>query len=280
MRRRRRFLRWMRRLLGLHLPVLAIVAFAIAPYAWTFLTSITPELDLNVEVRYFPRHPTADNYARLFANIHFGRNVRDSLIVACGTTLLGLSLTLTASYSFSRFKFRFRGPLLIQFLVVNMFPVVLLLIPLFIVMRVLGLMDTHAALIIAYSTFTIPFSTWMMTSFFRAIPKELDESAQMDGLGRIATMLRIVIPIAAPGIAATAIYIFVTAWNEFIYAAVFTTSRVRTIPVALQNMVGEYQIAWGLLTSGGTVAALPVVVLFFFVQKQLISGMTAGAVKG
>lgn len=276
----RRRTRALRRLLGLHLPVLAIVAFAVAPYVWTFLTSITPERDLNVEVRYFPRHPTADNYRRLFANVHFGRNVVDSLIVATGTTALGLSLTLSASYSFSRFRFRFRGPLLIQFLVINMFPVVLLLIPLFIIMRVLRLMDTHAALIVAYSTFTIPFSTWMMTSFFRAIPKELDESAQMDGLGRLGTMVRIVIPIAAPGIAATAIYIFITAWNEFIYAAVLTTSRVRTIPVALQNMVGEYQITWSLLTSGGVLAAFPVIGLFFFVQKQLIGGMTAGAVKG
>jgi multiple sugar transport system permease protein len=267
-------------LLSLHLPVLAIVAFAIAPYVWTFLTSITPERDLNLEVRYFPRHPTMGNYARLFANIRFGRNVRDSLIVASGTTVLGLALTTTASYSFSRFTFRFRGPLLIQFLVINMFPVVLLLIPLFIIMRILGFMDTYMALIIAYSTFTIPFSTWMMTSFFRAIPKELDESAQIDGLGRIGTMVRIVIPIAAPGIAATAIYIFITAWNEFIYAAVLTTSGVRTIPVALQNMVGEYQITWGLLTSGGVLAALPVIVLFFFVQKQLTGGMTAGAVKG
>jgi multiple sugar transport system permease protein len=260
--------------------VLAIVAFAIAPYAWTFITSITPERDLNVEVRYFPRSPTADNYARLFRYVHFGRSVADSLVVACGTTALGLSLTLTASYSFSRFRFRMRAPLLIQFLVINMFPVVLLLIPLFIIMRVLGLMDTHVALIVAYSTFTIPFATWMMTSFFRAIPRELDESAQMDGLGRIGTMVRIVIPIAAPGIAATAIYIFITAWNEFIYAAVFTTSRVRTIPVALQNMVGEYQIAWGPLTAGGVLAATPVIALFFFVQKQLVSGMTAGAVKG
>jgi multiple sugar transport system permease protein len=278
--RRRRRARRLRRLLGLHLPVLAIVAFALAPYVWTFLTSITPERDLNVEVRYFPRRPTAENYARLFANIRFGRNVGDSLVVASGTTALGLLLTLSASYSFSRFRFRFRGPLLIQFLVINMFPVVLLLIPLFIIMRVLGLMDTHLALIIAYSTFTIPFATWMLTSFFRAIPTELDESAQMDGLGRLGTMVRIVFPIAAPGIAATAIYIFITAWNEFIYAAVFTTSRVRTIPVALQNMVGEYQITWSLLTAGGVIAALPVVAMFFFVQKQLISGMTAGAVKG
>jgi multiple sugar transport system permease protein len=272
--------RAIRRILGLHLPVLLIVLFALAPYAWTFISSLTPEADFGKEFRYFPSRPTGQNYVRLFRNISFARNIMDSLTVAAGTTALGLALTLTASYSFSRFRFRFRTPLLIQFLVINMFPIVLLLIPLFIIMRTLGLMDTHLALIIAYSTFTIPFATWMMTSFFRAIPRELDESAQLDGLGRLGTMIRIIIPIAMPGIAATGIYVFITAWNEFIFAAVFTSSRVRTIPVALQTMVGEFQVAWGLLTAGGVLAALPVVLLFFFVQKQLIHGMTAGAVKG
>jgi multiple sugar transport system permease protein len=167
-----------------------------------------------------------------------------------------------------------------QFLVINMFPIMLLIVPLFIIMKNLNLMDTSLALIIAYSTFTIPFSTWMMTSFFNAIPIELDEAGQIDGCSRLGTMFRITIPIALPGILSTGIYIFITAWNEFIYAAILTGRNVRTIPVALQNMIGEYQIEWGLLTAGGVLSALPVLILFFFIQKQLIHGMTSGAVKG
>ena len=269
------------RFLTLHLPVLLILAYALGPYVWTFLSSITPEEDLySAEFRYLPEHPTITNYTRLFDKIDFASNMRDSLIVAFSTMIVGLGITVSASYGFSRYKFRGRNLLLIQFLVINMFPIVLLLVPLFIIMRTLELMDTYFALIIAYSTFTIPFSTWMMTSFFNAIPRELDESAQIDGCNRFMTMLRITIPIAMPGIAATGIYIFITAWNEFLYAAVLTGTNVRTIPIALQNMIGEYKIAWGLLTAGGVLSAVPVIILFFFIQKQLIGGMTAGAVKG
>lgn len=141
-------------------------------------------------------------------------------------------------------------------------------------------MDTHFSLIIAYSTIAIPFSTWMLTSFFNSIPIELDQAAQIDGCTNMQAMIRVTIPIAFPGIVSTGIYIFITAWNEFLYAAILTNSSVRTIPVALQNMIGEYQIEWGLLTAGGIVSALPVIILFFFIQRHLISGMTAGAVKG
>ncbi len=270
--------RW--RLLTLHLPVLLIIFFALGPYLWMFISSITPEKEMDIEFRYFPRNPTLENYSRIFQKIDFASNLKDSLIVAFATMVLGLGISVTASYSFSRFNFRGRSYLLIQFLIINMFPIVLLLIPLFVIMRVLSLIDTYFALIIAYSTFTIPFSTWMMTSFFNAIPKEVDESALVDGCTPFGAMLRVVIPIAMPGISATGIYIFITAWNEFLYAAILTGTKVRTIPVALQNLIGEYEIAWGLLTAGGIISAIPVIILFFFIQKRLISGMTAGAVKG
>ena len=268
-----------RRLFILHLPILIIVLFALGPYIWMFISSLTPEKDLYTEFRYFPKNPTFENYIRIFQKINFASNMMDSLIVAFTTMMLGLSISVTASYSFSRFRFLGRNYFLIQFFVINMFPIVLLLIPLFVIMRFLNLLDSHFSLIIAYSTFTIPFSTWMMTSFFNAIPKELDESALVDGCTRLSAMVRVVIPIAMPGIAATGIYIFITSWNEFLYAAILSGTRVRTIPVALQNLIGEYEIAWGLLTSGGVISAIPVIVLFFFIQKQLISGMTAGAVK-
>lgn len=199
---------WLR-LLTLHLPVLLIILFALGPYIWMFISSITPEKEMDIEFRYFPRNPTLENYGRIFQKINFSSNMKDSLIVAFATMVLGLGISVTASYSFSRFKFRGRNYLLIQFLVINMFPIVLLLIPLFVIMRVLNLIDTYFALIIAFSTFTIPFSTWMMTSFFNAIPKEVDESALVDGCNRLSAMLRVVIPIAMPGISATGIYIFI-----------------------------------------------------------------------
>ncbi len=271
----------LRKIFTVHLPVFAIVLFAIGPYIWSVISSITPEREMYTsEFRYLPQNPTTENYGRLFTKVNFLANLGDSLVVATFAMLFGLAVSVTASYSFSRFKFRGRRPLLIQFLIINMFPIVLLLIPLFVIMSRLHLRDTYIALVLAYATFAIPFSTWMMTSFFNAIPRSLDEQAQIDGCSRFTAMIRVIIPIALPGIAATAIYIFITAWNEFVFASVLTGNDVQTIPIALQNMVGQYQIEWGLLTAGGVVSAIPVLILFFFIQKQLISGMTAGAVKG
>ena len=269
------------RLLTLHLPMAAIVLFAIGPYLWMLLTSLKHESTLFSAGRtLLPDAVTLENYIRLFSKTAFLKNLGHSFIVASGAVVLGLSVSITAAYSFSRYRFKGRRPLMLMFLLINMFPVVLLIIPLFIIMKHLNLLDTHAGLILAHSTFAIPFATWMMISYFNAVPRSLDEAAQVDGCRPISAMIRVVLPVTLPGIIATGIYIFITSWNEYLYASVLAGQDVRVLTVAVQTLIGEYEIAWGLLTAGGVVGALPVTLLFMFIQKRLISGMTQGAVKG
>lgn len=271
----------LRRLVTLHLPMAVIVLFALGPYLWMLLTSVKPESELFSPQRTLLPHAwTIENYVRLLTKTSFLVNIGHSLIVALGTVALGLSLSLTAAYAFSRFRFPGRRLLMMKFLLVNMFPLILLIIPLFIIMRQLNLLDTHLALILAHSTFSVPFATWMMISYFNAIPRSLDEAAMVDGCSAIGAMFRVVLPLTLPGVIATGIYIFITSWNEFLYASVLAGQEVRTLTVAVQTLIGEYEIAWGLLTAGGVVGALPVTLLFMLIQKRLISGMTQGAVKG
>jgi len=270
-----------RRLWALHLPMAAIVLFALGPYLWMALTSIKQESTLFApERRLLPAAATLENYVRLFSKTTFLTNLGHSLIVALGTMALGLAVSITAAYAFSRFRFPGRRILMLQFLLINMFPIVLLIIPLFIIMRNVGLLDTHVGLVLAHSTFSIPFATWMMISYFDAIPRTLDEAAMVDGCGPVGAMLRVVLPLTMPGIIATGIYIFITSWNEYLYASVLAGQNVRTLTVAVQTLVGEYEIAWGLLTAAGVVGALPVTVLFMLIQRRLVAGMTQGAVKG
>jgi len=269
----------LRRIVTVDLPVVLILVFTLSPYLWMALTSVTQKSKL------FTDGPslvgaTLENYVRLFATVGFGANLLDSLIVAMGTVIVGLALSVPAAYAFSRFRFRGRRLLMLQFLLINMFPLVLLILPLFILMRSLGLVDTHLALIVANSTIAIPFSVWMMTSYMNGIPRSLDEAAMTDGCTRFGALYRVVLPLCTPGIIATGVYIFITAWNEYLYALTLGGRSVRPITVAIQTLIGEYQVEWGLLTAGGIVGAMPATLLFLVIQKRLIAGMTQGAVKG
>ncbi|KFC61581.1 ABC-type sugar transport system, permease component [Bosea sp. LC85] len=269
-----------RRILEVELPVLLIVLFALGPYAWMILTSLKPQVELSAwPLHYWPREATLEHYRDLIARTSFAGSLGNSLIIAVGASVLGLGVSIPAAYAFSRFRFSGRRGLLTGFLVINMFPVVLLIIPLFLMMRRLGLIDTYLGVILGHSTFSIPFAIWMLTSYFNAIPKDLDEAAMIDGASRLQTIRLIILPLLMPGVVTAGIYIFITSWNEYLFAMMLSGQAVRTVTVALQLFIGEFTIQWGLLTAGGTLIALPVTFLFLLVQRRLVGGLTAGAVK-
>lgn len=271
----------LRRILTTDLPVLIIVLFAMAPFAWMVLTSLTPTAVLSATgVSLTPQGWSLDNYARLLRQTSFLDNMLDSLIIAVGTVFLGLAVAVTAAYAFSRFRFAGRKLLMLQFLLINMFPIVLLILPLFVLMRKAGILDTHFGLILANATVAIPFAVWMLTSYIGAIPKSLDEAAMIDGCSRLTALRRVVLPLTMPGIISTGIYIFITAWNEYLYALTLGGRNVRPVTVAIQTLIGEYQIEWGLLAAGAVVGAMPATILFLIVQRRLVGGLTQGAVKG
>lgn len=270
----------LRQFLEVELPILLILLFAIAPYLWMVLTSVKPNSDIaRFPVQYLPSSPTLEHYQVLLAKTSFLRNLFNSLVVALGAVVLGLGVSVPAAYAFSRFRFAGRGALLVLFLVINMVPVVLLIIPLFVLMRQFGLLDSFVGIVMGHATFAIPFSVWMMTSYFNALPVELDEAALMDGASRMQTIRHVVLPLAMPGIVTTGIYIFVTSWNEYLFAMMLSGQNVKTVTVALQSFIGEFTVQWGLLTAGGTLIAIPVTILFLIIQRRLVGGLTAGAVK-
>lgn len=263
------------------LPLAGLLIFMLFPFIWTFITSIKAPAELYAQpIVYWPKQPGLQNYVRLFREVNFFRNMLNSGIVAILTVGISLLVSLLAAYAFSRYAFKGKYLVMGLFLLINMFPNILLLIPLYSTMRALKLLYTPFSLVIAYSTFTIPFSVWLLTGYLNDLPQALEEAGMVDGCNRRQAFIRIILPLTRPGIIATGIYIFITAWNEFIYAVMFTNEASRTIPVALQALVGQFNIQWDLLTAGGIVTIIPILIMFLIVQKKLIEGLTAGAVKG
>ncbi len=267
-------------ILFFYIPLILLIVFALFPYLWTFLTSIKTEKELyTIVLHYIPKQPTLENYITLFKKTNFFRSMVNSFLVAGATSIISLLVSILAAYAFARFNFKGKTFFMVSFLLINMFPPVLLLTPLFTIMQKIDLLYTPYSLIIAYSTFTIPFSVWLLTGYIQDLPVSLEEAAMVDGCSRLGAFFKITLPLTIPGIVATGIYIFITAWNEFIFALMFTNEATRTVPVALQTFIGQFEIQWGLLTAGGVITTIPVVVLFMFVQKNLVEGLTAGAVK-
>lgn len=261
---------------------LSIVIFAMFPVLWALLTSLKPESDIvTATIRYIPDRVTFENYVAIWTRSNFPTLIANSAVVTLTTVVICVVTGTLASYAVARYRFRGRRELMLFYLVVRMFPAVMIIVPLFILMRSVGLLDSRLGLALAYTTFLLPVFIWMMKGFFDAVPSELEEAARIDGASRIGAMLRIVLPLVLGGLVATAVFVAIGAWNEFLFALMLTTSTgSRTWPVGLQLMVGEFQLPWGALSAGGIISIVPVVVLFAIVQRAMVRGLTAGAVKG
>jgi arabinogalactan oligomer / maltooligosaccharide transport system permease protein len=229
----------------------------------------------------WPAHFSVKNFADVMTEQPFGRWLLNSILVSVMTTALGVFLACTAAYAFSRFRFPGRDGGMLAFLVSQMFPGTLMLIPLFIIIvKWLGLGNTFWGLVIVYATTAIPFCVWMLKGYFDTIPIDIEESARIDGASPQTIFFRIILPLAKPAIAITALFSFMTAWNEFILASVFLEAEsMYTAPVGLRFFVGGFSSQWGFFAAGSVIVSLPVVILFLYLQKYLVSGLTAGSVK-
>lgn len=264
--------------------LVACLAFLIVvPFLWMLLGSFKPNYELmqNQGQTLWIENPTFDNYRRLFSEYDFARYFLNSTIVATVTAVVATSISAFAGYSLARFQYPGRTAVSFLILLTQMIPAIATIIPLFIWFQQLNLLNTYWALIIAYNAFAIPFCTWLLRGFFMGIPVELEEASQLDGSGQLGTFLRIVLPLSAPGLLATGIFSFILAWQEFLIAVTFTSSaHLRTLTVGVAAMRGRDIVDWGLLNAGVVVTTIPLAILFTFVQRYLVQGLTSGAVKG
>ena len=268
--------------------ILIIVCLIVLyPVLWVIMMAITPNEIAGVSSSLIPQQVTFDNFIDVvsrvddYGNHLFLHQLKNSVLVAAITTALGVLLACTAAYGFSRLNFVGRQLGLQAFLVTQMFPGVLMTIPLYILLGKLGLLNSIVGLVLVYSVSALPFCVWNLKGYFDTIPKELEEAAIVDGASRIRIFVTIVLPLARPAIAITALFSFMTAWNEFILAATLMNSELAyTLPVALKQYVGAQSVQYGLFAAGAIIVSVPIMALFFALQKHLVGGLTAGGVKG
>ncbi|WP_372728439.1 sugar ABC transporter permease [Nocardioides sp.] len=261
---------------------LALASFiALFPVLWILLSSLKPGYAIQrSEFRLFV-DPSLDNYRHVLTQTNFPDWFLNSLIVAAFTMVIGISMSATAGYALSRFNFPGKRGLMWVFLLTQMFPVAILIVPIYTIMARAGLIDTKASLVIAYCTVAVPFCAWMLRGYFDTIPRELDEAAALDGVGPFGIFWRIVLPLARPGLAVTAFYTFLTAWGEVAYAIAFIqTDSKLTLGAGLQQFVPRFNAQWENLTAGAVMITIPAAIVFFFAQKHLVGGLTAGGTKG
>ena len=264
-----------------HFVLAPFTVLTLFPALWVVKMAFRDDQSFATSMNPFPTELSFANFRDLFAEPLFARQLFNSFVVSGATTLLGVFLACTAAYAFSRFRFPGRRAGLMAFLVTQMFPGTMMMIPLYHVLDQLGLLDRLGGLVLVYSTTAIPFCVWMLKGYFDTIPRDLEESALMDGASQFTIFWRIILPLSRPAIAVTALFSFMTAWNEYILAATFMSDeRAYTMPVRLQHFVGDYTTEWGHFAAGALLVSVPVMALFFALQKHLVGGLTAGGVKG
>jgi multiple sugar transport system permease protein len=266
----------------LWLSVGAIVVFCLLPFYWMLNISLKSGPDLSA-ADLIPPNPTLDNYSSIFQNAAFTRALANSAIVSLTTTFIGVIVGSFAAYALARLKMRFKFPLLALVLSITTFPQIAIAAPLFRLWSDIGLYNTLIGLVIPYLTFALPLSIYILVSFFKEIPKDLEEAALVDGATNFEAFRKVVVPLAAPGLATTAILTFIAAWNEFLLAFTLTSSvNARTVPVAIQQFSGssQFEVPYGTQSAAAVIISVPLIALVLLFQKRIVAGLTAGAVKG
>ncbi len=260
-----------------YLAIIVVLIALLLPFLWMLLNSFKTPLQIIQLPPAIIFSPTLANYINVFQGQNFLRYLLNSMIVGVGSTGLGLLIGLPAAHSIARYKQR---GISIIILLARIVPGITFLIPLFIIYRRLGLVDTFVSLILTHMLVTLPSIVWVMVPFFEAIPRELEEAARVDGASILQTFIRVILPISGPGIVTGAILAFVFSWNNFMFSIMLATNNTKTVPVAIYNFISYAQIDWGGLMAAAVVITLPVVVLALLVQRYIVAGLTAGAVKG
>lgn len=273
----------------LYAAMLVALLAILAPFAWLLISSVAEPVDLLTRpLQWIPAHISFDRFAALTVGSSpddsaqsFRAALVNSSVIASSVTLLSMVVGTLAAYAFARLRFPGRSWLILAFMATYMLPPIALILPLYQIMSALHLRDTPLALIIIYASFVTPFVIWIMRGYIETISSELDDAARVDGCSRLGVLVRVIVPVSAPGLVSTGLLAFLMAWDEFLYALIITqTNASKTLPVAINDFIGRHGVDFGLLATGGVIAALPPVIIAFVFQRYIVAGLTAGSVKG
>ncbi len=262
--------------------LLFFLVFALFPVYWLLNTSLKPPADaVRVPIQYLPKVITFENYVAVWQQTDFPVFFRNSLLVAVVSATFAVFLSIFAGYALSRFNFKGKRFTLLAFLATQMVPILVMIVPLFLLFKSVNLINTLTSLIISYAVITLPFCSMTIMGFFQRIPAALEEAAMIDGCSRIQALFRVIIPVMLPGVVVTYVFAFISGWNEFFFSVMFINSQMKkTIPVGINMFIQKVEVNWGMMSAAGIISLVPSIIMFMMIQKYIITGMMAGSVKG